>query len=135
VSNSTAKFELDSERLAKHPMKIRLPIAIIASLFVIAFPLHAKDHNGIVDRLLRPLHAGTTIELKSTPMFLQRVFLPTLPEKENTLKIDDDAIDTIVDAPAGFQTEKRDGGVVTPRRSDGPDSAHRADGRVERTRD
>ena len=79
-------------------MKIRLPIAIIASLFVIAFPLHAEDHNGIVDRLLRPLRAGTSIELKSTPAFLQRVFLPTLPEKENTLKIDDDAIDTIVDA-------------------------------------
>jgi hypothetical protein len=80
-----------------------------------AVPLHAEDHGGVggvIDQLLSPLRRGTTVELKSLPTFLQRAFLPTLPEKENTFKILGQPIDAVLETPAGFRAERRNGGIV-----------------------
>jgi hypothetical protein len=77
-------------------------IRSLAAAAVLVFStsiLHAADQTG------------TRVELKALPDFVQRVFVPTLPEQENVFRIDQAPIDTIVSAPAGFRVDRFGGGV------------------------
>lgn len=55
---------------------------------------------------------GTSVQLQALPAYVERVFLPVVPETENSLAIDDLRIDQVVSVPQGFDVRARQGGVV-----------------------
>ena len=55
---------------------------------------------------------GTEVELKAIPSYVDRMFLPVVPDAENTLRIDSQRIDSVLEAPAGFDVAARDGQLV-----------------------
>lgn len=81
-------------------MTSRIVVTLAAAAFVFtASTVHAADQSG------------TRVELKALPDFVQRVFVPTLPEQANVFRIHELAIDEVVSAPAGFRVERFGGGV------------------------
>jgi len=82
-------------------------------LFVVTpLSLHAEDHGttvGVVADAARP--EGTRIEVQAVPEFVQRVLVPTMPEALNTFSIATQAIDEVLEAPAGFELFRHNGGV------------------------
>ena len=54
---------------------------------------------------------GTEIELKSIPSFLNRVFVPVVPEASNTFSIESAPVTEILAAPAGFRIERNGTGL------------------------
>lgn len=54
---------------------------------------------------------GTTIELKAVPDFLQRVFVPVVPETSNSFAVTSQAIDEIVSVPDGYTIERSGNGL------------------------
>lgn len=71
------------------------------------------------------LHAGTRegteIRLQALPSFVTRVFVPVVPQAENTLTIDNLRPETVVQSPAGFDVRVRNNQIVAY--SDGGDHA------------
>lgn len=62
---------------------------------------------------------GSHVELRAVPSHVDRLFLPVVPGAENTLSIETLGIDTVVEAPAGFELRTRGGSlVVTSTESD-----------------
>lgn len=55
---------------------------------------------------------GSNVELKSLPSYVDRLFVPVVPEAENTLSIETMRIDAVVEAPAGFDVRTRGGELV-----------------------
>ncbi|HYR29703.1 MAG TPA: D-Ala-D-Ala carboxypeptidase family metallohydrolase [Thermoanaerobaculia bacterium] len=55
---------------------------------------------------------GTDVELKAIPSYVDRLFLPVVPDAENTLAIETLAIDSVLEAPAGFDVAARNGALV-----------------------
>ncbi|HUP60345.1 MAG TPA: D-Ala-D-Ala carboxypeptidase family metallohydrolase [Thermoanaerobaculia bacterium] len=61
------------------------------------------------------LHAGATgtqIQLDALPSYVDRVFVPVVPQTENTLAIENLAIDQVLEAPPGFDVRAKNGAVV-----------------------
>jgi hypothetical protein len=54
---------------------------------------------------------GTHVELKAVPDFVERLFVPVVPEAENTFKIDAHHIDQVLSTPNGFRIDRYDGGI------------------------
>ena len=54
---------------------------------------------------------GSTVELRTVPPFVQRVFVPAVAGASNTLKIDRLPIDKIVEIPRGYSMTLDRGGV------------------------
>ena len=50
---------------------------------------------------------GSHVELKAVPSYVDRLFVPVVPGAENTLAIDNLGIDSVVEAPAGFDVTTR----------------------------
>jgi len=86
-------------------------LPLVLALLLSSSTLHADE--GVLDKF-RDLfqREGTHVELDAVPDFLQRVFVPTVPEVENTFRVHGTTIDAIVDAPRGFHCERRDGMLV-----------------------
>src|SRR5882724_1734121 len=63
--------------------------------------------------LLAPaaLADGTAIELKAVPDFLQRVFVPVVPETSNTFTVTSQPVEEIVSVPDGYTIERYGGGL------------------------
>jgi Peptidase M15 len=86
-----------------------LPLFLTVILF--NSTLHADE--GVLDKFRDVLRRdGTHIELEAVPDFLQRVFVPTVPEVENTFRVHGTTVDAIIEAPRGFVCERRDGMLV-----------------------
>ena len=62
--------------------------------------------------LLAAPRPGTHVELKAIPSYLDRMFMPVVPDAENTLEIESQRIDAVLEAPAGFDVTARDGALV-----------------------
>lgn len=62
------------------------------------------------------LHAstdsGTRIQLQALPSYVDRVFVPVVPQTENTLQIATLAADQVVSVPQGFDVRVRNGAIV-----------------------
>lgn len=71
--------------------------------------------------LLAPLALadGNRIELEALPSYVERVFLPVVPQEENSLTIGSLPIDEVLETPAGFDVRVRNDGIVAY--SDGGD--------------
>ncbi|HYH10181.1 MAG TPA: D-Ala-D-Ala carboxypeptidase family metallohydrolase [Thermoanaerobaculia bacterium] len=71
------------------------------------------------------LHAdvreGTEIRLEALPSYVTRVFVPVVPQAENTLTIDNLAAEEVIQVPAGFDVRVRNNQIVAY--SDGGDHA------------
>lgn len=71
------------------------------------------------------LHAGTPegteIRLEALPSYVTRVFVPVVPQAENTLTIDALPAESVVEVPAGFDVRVRNNAIVAY--SDGGDHA------------
>lgn len=55
---------------------------------------------------------GTSIDLKALPAYVDRVFVPVVPEAENTVAIGNLEMDQVLEAPQGFTLQARNGGLV-----------------------
>jgi hypothetical protein len=55
---------------------------------------------------------GSTIDLKALPTYVERVLLPVVPGVENTLTIETLPAESVVEAPADFDVQTRDGSIV-----------------------
>lgn len=90
-----------------------MPRLLPLFLTVILFNSTLHADVGVLDNLRDVFRRdGTHIELDAVPDFLQRAFVPTVPEVENTFRVHGMTIDAIVDAPRGFVCERRDGMLV-----------------------
>lgn len=61
------------------------------------------------------LHAdttGTELRLNALPSFVDRVFLPVVPQTENVLAIDNLRVDQVLEAPQGFDVRVKNGAVA-----------------------
>ena len=65
--------------------------------------------------------AGTRIHLQALPSYVDRVFVPVVPQTENTLQIATLAADQVISAPQGFDVRVRNGAIVAF--ADGSDAA------------
>jgi len=93
------------------PRSLPLVVALVLALLLTSSTLHADE--GVLDKFREVFQReGTHVELDAVPDFLQRVFVPTVPEVENTFRVHGTTIDAIVDAPRGFHCERRDGMLV-----------------------
>lgn len=81
-------------------MTRHLPRLAAALLFFIAPVLFAGNRQGSV------------IELKAIPSYVDRLFVPVVPQAENTLAIETLAIESVLEAPAGFDVTTRRGALV-----------------------
>ena len=55
---------------------------------------------------------GTRVTLEALPAYVQRVFLPVVPQAENSLVIANLPIDSVVEVPEGFDVRVRHDGIV-----------------------
>jgi hypothetical protein len=55
---------------------------------------------------------GSRVRLESLPSYIERLFVPVVPQAENTLEVEDLRIDEVVQAPEGFDVRVRGNGVV-----------------------
>lgn len=55
---------------------------------------------------------GTRVELERLPAYVQRVFLPVVPQTENSLTIANLPIDEVLEVPEGFDVRVRHNGLV-----------------------
>ncbi len=62
---------------------------------------------------------GTNVELEAVPSYVNRLFMPVVPDAENTLAIETLRIDSILEAPAGFAVKTRGGALVVSSTDDG----------------
>lgn len=88
---------------------IRIALFLFAAT---TLSLHAEDHGttiGIPADVTRP--DGTHIALKAAPDFVQRVFVPVMPEAINTFTIASQPIDEVIEAPEGFELYRHNGGL------------------------
>jgi len=69
-----------------------------------------RADEGVLDKWFP--REGTHVELNAVPDFLQRVFVPTVPEVENTFRVHGLTVDAIVHEPHGFTCTRRDGMLV-----------------------
>ena len=71
------------------------------------------------------LHAstptGTSIKLEAVPSYVERLFVPVVPQTENRLQIGSLAAEEVLSVPAGFDVRVKNGAVVAY--SDGGDVA------------
>ncbi|HKR66458.1 MAG TPA: D-Ala-D-Ala carboxypeptidase family metallohydrolase [Thermoanaerobaculia bacterium] len=56
--------------------------------------------------------AGTNVRLEAVPSYVQRLYLPVVPQAQNTLRIDALPVDAVLEAPAGFNVVAEDGAVI-----------------------
>lgn len=64
---------------------------------------------------------GTRIRLKALPSYVDRVFVPVVPQTENTLQIGTLRAEEVVSTPKGFDVRVRNGAIVAY--ADGGDTA------------
>jgi Peptidase M15 len=55
---------------------------------------------------------GSHVELKSIPSYVDRLFVPVVPEAENTLAIETLGIEQVLEAPQGFDVRTRGGKLM-----------------------
>jgi hypothetical protein len=77
--------------------------------------------SAITPLLFAGAREGTRVELENVPDYVQRVFLPIVPQAQNTLEIHDLAIDEVLQVPKGFDVRVLHRGLVAY--SDGGDLA------------
>ncbi len=65
--------------------------------------------------------AGTRIQLQDLPSYVDRVFVPVVPQTENTLQIATLGADQVISASKGFDVRVRNGAIVAY--ADGGDAA------------
>ena len=56
--------------------------------------------------------AGTSVHLLALPSYVQRLFLPVVPDTTNTLRIDGFPVDAVMESPGGFDVQMSDGGLI-----------------------
>lgn len=78
--------------------------------FATTVSLHAEDHGTAVTADA-PRPDGTRIELQAVPEFVHRLLVPVMPAATNTFTIASQAIDEVIEAPAGFELYLHNGGV------------------------
>lgn len=81
-------------------MTRHLPRLAAALLFFVAPALFAGTRQG------------SDIELKAIPSYVDRLFVPVVPQAENTLAIETLAIESVLEEPAGFDVATRNGALV-----------------------
>lgn len=69
--------------------------------------MHAEDHG--TDALRSVPAVGTHIVLQAIPPFVERLFVPVMPEASNAFSITTQKIDAVLDAPAGFTLDLHEG--------------------------
>ncbi|MBV9493886.1 MAG: peptidase M15A [Acidobacteria bacterium] len=84
-------------------MRRLLPLALAAA----AFPLHAEDHG--TDALRSVPSAGTRLVLQAIPPFVERLFVPVMPETSNAFSVATQKIEAVLEAPAGFALDLHNG--------------------------
>ena len=52
---------------------------------------------------------GTGIDLKALPAYVDRIFVPVVPDAENTVEIGNLTFDRVLEAPQGFALQPRNG--------------------------
>lgn len=62
--------------------------------------------------LFAEVREGSHVELKAVPSYVDRLFVPVVPDAENTLAIETLPFDAVLEAPAGFDVNTREGAVV-----------------------
>ncbi|HEX2061149.1 MAG TPA: D-Ala-D-Ala carboxypeptidase family metallohydrolase [Thermoanaerobaculia bacterium] len=85
----------------------------IAVLLSVAMLAPAALHAGTRE--------GTEIRLQALPSYVTRVFVPVVPQAENTLTIDNLRPESVIQVPAGFDVRVRNNQIVAY--SDGGDHA------------
>ncbi len=65
--------------------------------------------------------AGSRIKLNALPSYVDRLFVPVVPQAENTVQIATLAADQVISAPQGFDVRVRNGAIVAY--ADGGDAA------------
>ena len=81
-------------------MNIRITLALLAVCSLVPAAASAETREG------------SRVRLESLPSYIERLFLPVVPEAENTLEIDDLRIDEVLETPEGFDVRVRHDGVV-----------------------
>lgn len=98
-------------------------------LFWVAIPLDSRKYKLMTNSITRiaalllaaatlapaaraSTSQGSTIRLEALPSYVQRVFVPVVPQAENVLRIDDLAAEAILETPPGFDVRIRQGAIV-----------------------
>lgn len=66
---------------------------------------------------------GSRVELEAIPSHVDRLFMPVVPETENTLEIDKQRFEAVLEAPAGFDATVR-GGKLVVKSADGENAGY-----------
>ncbi len=82
-------------------------------LFLLGSPTSpAAAVQGIPPEMLQPVRAGgVTVDLKTIPAYLDRLFMPLLPGTVNALVIRDQTIGAVLSAPPGYHLDRHNGGL------------------------
>ena len=65
--------------------------------------------------LLAPAVHAANMQLKALPSYVERLFVPAMPQQQNVVAVETLAFDQILDAPQGFDVRAQNGAiVVTP---------------------
>lgn len=74
--------------------------------------LAAAFLSFLAPALFADARQGSRVELKAVPSYVDRLFVPVVPDAENTLAIETLGIDSVLEAPAGFEVATRKGKLV-----------------------
>src|SRR5688500_7915009 len=74
----------------------------LAAAFLFAFAASSADASV----------TGTRVHLKALPSYVDRVFVPVVPQSENTLAIEALTFDQVIEAPQGFDVRTERGAIV-----------------------
>jgi hypothetical protein len=93
-------------------MRTQRAVARLLSFALLAptLSLHAEDHG--TDALRTAPSSGTRIELQAVPRFVERLFVPVMPETTNTFSVAAEAVQEVLEAPAGYTLDLHNGGLV-----------------------
>lgn len=58
------------------------------------------------------VQAGTELKLRSVPAFLERVFVPVIPQERNTFEITNLSFDEVLESPKGYRIERTKNGSL-----------------------
>src|SRR5438874_10630526 len=80
--------------------------------FATTLSLHAEDHGTTIGTTAdAPRTDGTQLTLQAVPEFVHRILVPLLPEATNTFAVASQAVDEVIEAPAGFELYRHNGGL------------------------
>lgn len=111
MRNSSADEDVKTARLTHNSMKTRARQFVLTSLLG-ASSLRAADPASIpVTQMVASRNDGTHIVLRAVPDYVERIFVPVIPVSSNSFAITSRAIDAVLEAPAGYEIDRHNGGL------------------------